>query len=264
MQQIAEILQDFSYNGLTNYGIFFGKFVGIVIDNQDPTKSGALKLQCPQVWGEGITLDKWIGGSGIFSGKDCGFVAIPQKGERVWIEFEQGNPNFPIWSYYRHTESELPSEALADYPNTYALKTPKNCLFSINDTKQEIELRRSDEKGIIINDNAISLIRKSGKISLGQKDASAQPAVLGNSNADRLNDICDKMLDTITQLGKLIGAEVAESGANAAVLPVLGPASTVFVAAAAEISTQLVAISTGITTIKAQIPNTKSQNVTLD
>ena len=265
MQPIIDILQEIQSNGLTSLGIYIGKFKGIVIDNNDPQKNGALMLQCPQVWGENVTLQKWVGSCGIWSGKNCGEVAIPQKGENVWIEFEQGNPNFPLWSYYRPLENELPSEAKQNYTETYIIaKTPQNCLFSIDDANQEIELRRNDGKGFFITDNAISLVRKNGKISLGQNGQSAQPAVLGNDNAQRLNEICDALLKVVTQLGVLIGAEITESAANAAVLPVLSPASGVFVAAAGNVIAQLTKITQEIATTKTQIPNTKSQNVTLD
>jgi uncharacterized protein involved in type VI secretion and phage assembly len=33
-----------------------------------------------------------------FSGQQMGFFAVPQVGAGVWVEFEQGNPDFPIWS----------------------------------------------------------------------------------------------------------------------------------------------------------------------
>jgi uncharacterized protein involved in type VI secretion and phage assembly len=48
-----------------------------------------------------------------------GWWALPQIGAGVWVEFEQGNPDFPIWTgcWYGNA-SEVPALALAATPAT--------------------------------------------------------------------------------------------------------------------------------------------------
>jgi hypothetical protein len=75
---------------------FFGKYRGVVTSNKDPFQMGRIIAQVPAVLGAGPTafalpcvplgLSKVAGSS------------LPKVGANVWIEFENGDPNLPIWS----------------------------------------------------------------------------------------------------------------------------------------------------------------------
>jgi hypothetical protein len=75
---------------------FYGKHRGIVTDNNDPEKLGRIKAQVPAVMGE--TEVGWALPSFPFIGDGHGFFMLPEVDSMVWIEFEAGNPDFPIWS----------------------------------------------------------------------------------------------------------------------------------------------------------------------
>jgi hypothetical protein len=74
---------------------FFGKYRGIVADNLDPLMRGRLKVQCPQVLG---TAEVWALPCVPYAGKNVGLYAIPKKDTAVWVEFEAGDPSYPIWT----------------------------------------------------------------------------------------------------------------------------------------------------------------------
>jgi hypothetical protein len=75
--------------------LFFGKYRGKVQNNIDPYLSGRLEITVSAVLGDAIV-------SALpcvpYAGSGVGFFAIPPIGANVWVEFEGGNPELPIWS----------------------------------------------------------------------------------------------------------------------------------------------------------------------
>ena len=75
---------------------YHGKYRGLVADNDDPQRRGRLRVKVPSVPGERTTA--WAlpcvpgGGSA-----DAGLLAVPEVGAEVWVEFEMGDPDHPIW-----------------------------------------------------------------------------------------------------------------------------------------------------------------------
>lgn len=75
---------------------FFGKYRGKVAANQDPLQQGRLQVTCPAVLGDGRL--SWALPCSPYAGPRVGFFALPPVGANVWVEFEAGDPDFPIWS----------------------------------------------------------------------------------------------------------------------------------------------------------------------
>ena len=93
---------------------FFGKYRGTVIDNIDPMQTGRLQAQVPDV--SNVPL-AWAMPCLPFAGIQSGFYAVPAIGSQVWIEFEQGNPDYPIWvGCFRDSAADVPALALAGVP----------------------------------------------------------------------------------------------------------------------------------------------------
>jgi len=74
---------------------FYGKYRGLVIDNIDPLQIGRTMVQCPDVLGE--TESSWAMPCVPAAGIEAGCFIVPPIGSQVWVEFEQGNPDYPIW-----------------------------------------------------------------------------------------------------------------------------------------------------------------------
>ena len=74
---------------------FFGKYRGKVLDNVDPLFQGRIKAEVPAV--SGAVLN-WALPCTPYAGPDVGFYAIPPIGANIWMEFEGGDPNYPIWA----------------------------------------------------------------------------------------------------------------------------------------------------------------------
>lgn len=75
---------------------FYGKYRGKVTDNKDLGNQGRIRAQVPAVYGDKET--GWALPCAPYGGKGVGVFFIPPVGANVWIEFEEGNPDYPIWS----------------------------------------------------------------------------------------------------------------------------------------------------------------------
>lgn len=75
---------------------FYGKYRGVVTDNLDPLMIGRVRARVPDVMGE--RESGWAYPCAPFGGDQTGFFAVPKEGAGVWIEFEHGDPDKPIWA----------------------------------------------------------------------------------------------------------------------------------------------------------------------
>jgi len=74
---------------------YFGKFRGKVRNTIDPLLLGRIQVSVPAVLGQG-TLS-WAMPCTPYAGPGVGFFAIPPIGANVWVEFEGGDLDYPIW-----------------------------------------------------------------------------------------------------------------------------------------------------------------------
>ena len=86
---------------------FFGKYRGKVENNVDPLFQGRLQVSVPAVFGEG--QNSWAMPCVPFAGEGVGFFMLPPTGANVWVEFEGGNPDFPIWAGCFWGTGEVPA-----------------------------------------------------------------------------------------------------------------------------------------------------------
>lgn len=94
---------------------FYGKYRGTVMNNVDPMQQGRLMASVPDVLGP--SPSSWCMPCVPFAGIQAGMFAIPAIGSGVWIEFEQGDTNFPIWTgCWWGSAAEVPALALAAPP----------------------------------------------------------------------------------------------------------------------------------------------------
>ena len=94
---------------------FYGKYRGMVLNNIDPMQMGRIQVQVPDV--ASLIPTSWAMPCFPLSGKQMGMWAIPQIGTGVWVEFEQGNPDYPIWSgCWFGSAAEVPALALTAPP----------------------------------------------------------------------------------------------------------------------------------------------------
>ena len=87
---------------------FYGKYRGKVEKNADPHQQGRLQVSCPVVLGP--VKSSWAMPCVPYAGKGVGFFALPPNGANVWVEFEGGDPDYPIWSGCFWGQGEAPAK----------------------------------------------------------------------------------------------------------------------------------------------------------
>lgn len=107
---------------------FFGKYRGTVKQNLDPMQIGRVQVAVPAVLGESQL--SWAMPSAPFAGPGVGFFAIPPVGANVWVEFEAGNPEKPIWSGCFWDTGDVPASPAV--PQVLTIKTD-SCTLTLND-----------------------------------------------------------------------------------------------------------------------------------
>jgi uncharacterized protein involved in type VI secretion and phage assembly len=112
---------------------FFGKDRGIVTDIQDPLQIGRVRARVPDVLGDNES--GWAMPCFPFGGSGMGFFALPTKDAGVWIEFEHGDPDYPIWAgcWYGGL-SDVPSVLLTPPYKKVLLKTDRGTSILLDDT----------------------------------------------------------------------------------------------------------------------------------
>lgn len=145
---------------------FYGKYRGTVIDNVDPMQMGRLMVQVPDV--ANILPSTWAMPCAPFAGTQSGSVAVPPVGSSVWVEFEQGNSDYPIWSgCFWGSAAEVPTLALAGPPGVQSivLQSEGQNTLMISDVPGPtggILLKSSSGAMIAINDVGITISNGQG------------------------------------------------------------------------------------------------------
>jgi uncharacterized protein involved in type VI secretion and phage assembly len=107
---------------------YFGKYRGKVENNIDPMQQGRIMVSVPAVTGSGSL--NWAMPSMPFAGNGVGFWAIPPNGANVWVEYEGGDPDYPIWSGCFWGVGEAPASPAV--PQLVVLKT-QSCTLTLSD-----------------------------------------------------------------------------------------------------------------------------------
>lgn len=183
---IVRLIKSIVFHGLESLGRYYSSYRGFVVDVDDPEGLQRLKLSIPQITGT-QSYNYWAMPKSVFFGKGYGSQVLPKVGDLVWVEFEGGHPEVPIWSHGHPGRKEYPKDSDLQDVNCYWLMTPKGNLIKLYDTKNVIDIKNSLGHYLEINENGHSLVT-SQHISLGTLNTSKEPAVLGDTAMDLLND----------------------------------------------------------------------------
>jgi len=148
-------------HGLVDQKTFLGKFRGTVVDNIDPLQMGRIQVIVPDV--SNVVPTSWAMPCMPVGGIQMGFYSVPPIGSGVWIEFEQGDPDYPIWvGSYWGSAAEVPTMARAAPPEVplIAMQTVLQNGLVISDLPGPtggIIFKSTTGASIIVNDTGIYL-----------------------------------------------------------------------------------------------------------
>ena len=161
---------------------YYGKYRGTVFNNIDPEQRGRIQAIVPDV--SGLIPTSWAMPCMPIAGKLSGVYVVPQIGSGMWIEFEQGDPDYPIWTgCFWGIAAEVPTLALAGNPASpgIVLQTALQNAVVISDLPGPtggIMLKSTTGASIIVNDTGIYI--QNGK---GASITMVGPAVNINNGA---------------------------------------------------------------------------------
>lgn len=131
---------------------FFGKYRGTVTDIDDPLMMGRIRATVPDVLGSDDS--GWAMPCLPFAGSGMGFFGLPTVGAGVWIEFEHGDPDYPIWTgCWIGSMADAPTELLVPPYKKVVLKTAGGHSIILDDTPGigGITLQTADGQKIVLS-----------------------------------------------------------------------------------------------------------------
>lgn len=139
---------------------YYGKYRGLVEENDDPKNMGRLKAKVPELLGDEVT--GWALPCVPYAGDGSGQYTIPEPDTGVWIEFEGGDLSRPIWTGCWWGKDELPEDegGSSGEPSTRILRSEEGLMVSLDDDGKKI--RVSDENG----NNLLEIATQSGKVTV--------------------------------------------------------------------------------------------------
>ena len=127
----------------------FGKYRGTVVSNADEEGRCRLKVKVPAVLKQEAV---WALPCVPYAGDGVGFVSLPPEGAGVWVEFEGGDPSFPVWTGCFWADGEAPENGLA---SVKVWKTDK-ATIRIDDGGDEIVVENSSQARVALADSVVS------------------------------------------------------------------------------------------------------------
>lgn len=195
---------------------FYGKFRGTVSDNNDPLKRGRVKIKAPDVLGD--QESGWATPCMPYAGKNVGSFLIPPTGCSVWLEFEQGDLDCPIWSGCFWGDNQIPSDQNGSdaTPDLKILRSGSGLMVALQDKDSTIAV--SDDQG----QNLLHIEVQSGTVTVKAtaKVVVDAPQIELVSGAAHPLVFGDNLLEYLTQLTTLFNTHMHPGEMALGILPV--------------------------------------------
>jgi hypothetical protein len=121
-------------DGIPGAKRYYGKYRGTVLPTPDVDRRGRVYVQVTDAHGPNIT--NWARPCLPWAGPSMGSLVVPPPGTKVWVEFEQGLADYPIWvgCWWGSTmEAPLVSKQSVPLAPIFALETIAKHAFIVSD-----------------------------------------------------------------------------------------------------------------------------------
>ena len=133
-------------HGLEYFGLYYGVYRGTCMDVEDPDEQGKIQVRVPTVSGN-ETIGTWAWPISPWAGRDSGLFMVPDVGDPVYVVFENGNPNYPMWlgGWWPKPNGENFSEGMEPYtdgvPQKRIFKTKAGHELSFQDDPNNLSCK---------------------------------------------------------------------------------------------------------------------------
>jgi uncharacterized protein involved in type VI secretion and phage assembly len=165
----------YDMNGMgDDYQTFYGKYRGVVTDNDDPNGLGRVRVKVQDVLGD--QESGWALPALLYAGDSVGLYLIPPVDAFVWVEFEHGNPDYPVWTgCFWLSNTKVPSEASG--PSIKLLKTDI-ATITIDDDAGSISIENDSGMKIVMDSQQIEISNGGQSITLSAESVSVNDGAL--------------------------------------------------------------------------------------
>ena len=160
------------------FGIYRGKVISVGTSSSDKEgRLGQLKVAVPDVYGSEQQTLPWANCVVPFAGDNYGVMMLPKEGDGVWVQFEAGNKDLPVWvgAWYAQNKA-LPDGAAAE---TRVVRTPKGHTIVLDDDGNLVQLTHKDGQKITLSSDSIKLEVNNGcTVEIGQSSVKINDTAL--------------------------------------------------------------------------------------
>jgi hypothetical protein len=183
---------------------YFGKYRGIVRENEDPESLGRVRALVPEVLGD--VVSGWALPCTPYAGSGSGQFTVPPVDAGVWIEFEAGDVSRPIWTGCWWASDSLPQDnaGSAAVPNLKIIRSEQGLMVTMDDGSQTVTV--SDQNG----NNMVEIQVQQGKITVkgATKAVVEAPLIELVENATHPVVFGDQLLQYLNQLVSMFNAHL--------------------------------------------------------
>lgn len=208
-------------------GKFYGKYSGQAVEVDDPERLGRVKVSVPSVYGPDLQV--WA--------RPCfppGHFFVPPPGAAVWVEFEAGDPSYPLWVGTWYPQGTVPPEADKPLAVGHVVHTPAGHVVELGDEngKEKLVIRHKldsfvsiDEKGSILaaNQKGAYLYLNADKAEVSVTSEQGHMVTLGDggvtavhSGGSRIEIVDGKVKVTGTSSVQIVAQDVSIAGGSLA------------------------------------------------
>ena len=202
---IAEVISE---RGLEALGRFYSKYRAVVVENIDPKGMNRLAVTVPQI---GMNTATWAYPCINEGSTKSGFKWLtPKKGAIVYVEFQLGDTQYPLWSYHSWALGEIPPGL--DGLEKLGFVTPNGNLFTLDDSNGElcIELKDPDDEATTITQIVMSKelvkVDTSSEVEINAPKITYMNGTVGTTLTDKLLEKINKLEDEINNLKDIMVA----------------------------------------------------------
>lgn len=158
-------------------GRYYGKYRATVLDNSDKEHRGLLSVEVPDVYGAGVAV----------TAEAClpyGQYFVPPKGANVWVEFEAGDAERPLWVGVALTKAEQTKvkpdsvkithtgDAVIsiDDDGSVLLSSPAGSYLHMDAANESTTLAEGHSNFLAMGESGVSIMNKDGAVVNVTKD----------------------------------------------------------------------------------------------
>ncbi len=146
---------------------YYGKYRGTCINTIDPMQIGRIQLLVPDV--SSVLPTSWAMPCFPVTGTQNGVFTVPPVGAGVWVEFEGGDPDYPIWVGGYYSAADVPAMARAVPPGLsgFTFQTTGQNSLTVSDTPGPtggLLIKTTTGAMISVNDTGIVISNGKGAV----------------------------------------------------------------------------------------------------